>query len=107
MKITIEYNSSTRPQSITFVATEFCDSEIFVRILQKVIGEDFQNGYQMRDFTYVSVKRSTVDIELKDGKLQSFEFKAESNLLERIIVYTVANHFYTVKSEVALIVRSK
>jgi hypothetical protein len=87
--------------------TEECDSEIFERILSKVIGDEFQTEYRMHNLTFVGIKNSNVQIMLNDGKLQEFEFRAESNLIERIIHYTVANHFYTVKSEVAMIVRNK
>lgn len=105
MKILIEYNSSVKPKSISFVKTEECDSEIFVRILHKVIGAEFHDGYKLFDFTYVSIYPSSVEIKLQDGQLESFSFKAESNLLERIIIYTIANHFYTIKSEMALTLR--
>jgi len=105
MKIHIEYNLSVRPTFISFIKTQECDPEIFIRILEKVMVENFAN--RMKDFTYIGIRNSSIEIELENGKLQEFSFTAESDLVERIIHYTVANHFYTVKSEVAMIVREK
>ena len=91
MKVTIDY-TATGPQHIGFEYSEYEDTLLMAKIIDRVTKKD-----GLPDYTYVGTYEMAV--EYKDTVIKSLTFEGNTDFLQRIIHLTIGNHWHMLKEE--------
>lgn len=93
MRVTIDYNEG-KPHYISFEYIEYQDSLLFMKILDKVL----VRGH-LSDLTYAITTNCEMRIDYRDSVIRELSFDGDTDLIQRLIHLTVANHWHMLKQE--------